>query len=96
MGFHIFLLDLGQYWYINKLNVFAMAVMFVTTSALVINDLGNVFFSCILERILFIVSLSSFIFAFNTRFVMHLFCTYAFLKKAVVRCQVSPNCLVFR
>ena len=32
---------------IKKLNVFAMAVMFVTTSALVIHDFGNVFFSCI-------------------------------------------------
>ena len=49
---------------IQKLNVFAMAILFVTTSALVIHDLGNVFFSCVLERILFIVSPSFFYFCF--------------------------------
>ena len=66
MGLHILWLDLGQYWY-KKLNVFAMAVLFVMTSALVIHDLGNVFFSCVLERILFIVSPSFFyVCFFNT------------------------------
>ena len=36
--------------------MFAMNVLFVTTSSLFINDLGKVFFSSVLERILFIVS----------------------------------------
>ena len=36
--------------------MFAMNVLFVTTYSLFIIDLGKVFFSSVLERILFIVS----------------------------------------
>ena len=39
--------------FVQKLNVFAKTVLFVTTSSLFINDLGNVFFSRVLERIFF-------------------------------------------
>ena len=81
------------------LHMFAMNVLFVTTSSLFINDLGKVFFSSVLERILFIVS-QVLIFLFLNLLKQDSLCiclaARLLLKPAIIRCQVSPSCKVFR
>ena len=39
----------------KDLNVFVISVLFIMISSLYIKDLGKVFFSCVLDRIPFIV-----------------------------------------
>ena len=55
MGLRTFLTRFGQILVKKLLNVFKMSVLFFTTFSLFINDLGKVFFSNVLEIILFIV-----------------------------------------
>ena len=56
IGLLICLARFGPILVKNVLSVFAITVLFIMISSLYIKDFGKVFFSCVLERISFIVS----------------------------------------